>query len=142
MPFRLTHNLVDAMGVTEYEGVFRKAGEVTMRLLRANNDTLMSVLESFIHDPLVEWNRKKVGHLIVPILTSQKIDKQGIEGENEEGRRALMTIRGKLGGQINKEELPLSVEGQVDELIRMATSSTRLVAMYIGMFRSQRLLII
>jgi serine/threonine-protein kinase ATR len=48
------------MGVTGYEGVFRKAGEVTMRLLRANSDTLMSVLESFIHDPLVEWNRKKV----------------------------------------------------------------------------------
>jgi len=48
------------MGVTGYDGVFRKAGEVTMRLLRANTDTLMSVLESFIHDPLVEWNRKKV----------------------------------------------------------------------------------
>ena len=61
MPFRLTQNLVDAMGVTGYDGVFRKAGEVTMRLLRANTDTLMSVLESFIHDPLLEWNRKKVG---------------------------------------------------------------------------------
>jgi phosphatidylinositol kinase/protein kinase (PI-3 family) len=60
VPFRLTQNLVDAMGVTGYDGVFRKAGEVTMRLLRANTDTLMSVLESFIHDPLVEWNRKKV----------------------------------------------------------------------------------
>lgn len=48
------------MGPTGYDGVFRKAGEVTMRLLRANSDTLMSVLESFIHDPLVEWNRKKV----------------------------------------------------------------------------------
>ena len=46
-----------------------------------------------------------------------------------------MTIRGKLGGQINKEELPLSAEGQVDELIRMATSPTRLVAMYIGTFQ-------
>lgn len=56
----MTHNLVDAMGVTGYEGVFRKAGEVTTRLLRANTDTLMSVLESFTHDPLVEWNRKKV----------------------------------------------------------------------------------
>lgn len=51
------------MGVTGYNGVFRKAGEVTMRLLRANTDTLMSVLESFIHDPLVEWNRKKVRRL-------------------------------------------------------------------------------
>ena len=59
----MTHNLVDAMGVTGYEGVFRKAGEVTMRLLRANSGTLMSVLESFIHDPLVEWNRKKVYYL-------------------------------------------------------------------------------
>jgi serine/threonine-protein kinase ATR len=48
------------MGVTGYDGVFRKAGEVTMKLLRANSDTLMSVLESFIHDPLVEWNRRKV----------------------------------------------------------------------------------
>ena len=43
-----------------------------------------------------------------------------------------MTIKGKLGGQINKEELPLSPEGQVDELIRMATAPDRLVQMYIG----------
>jgi len=43
-----------------------------------------------------------------------------------------MTIKGKLGGQINKEELPLSAEGQVDELIRMAVSPSRLVRMYIG----------
>jgi serine/threonine-protein kinase ATR len=48
-----------------------------------------------------------------------------------------MTIRGKLGGQIYKEELPLSIEGQVDELIRMATLPTRLVAMYIGICHSQ-----
>ena len=66
-------------------------------------------------------------------LTVQKVDKTGGDGENEEGRRALLTIRGKLGGQINKEELPLSVEGQVDELIRMATLPARLVAMYIGL---------
>ena len=44
-----------------------------------------------------------------------------------------MTIKGKLGGQINKEELPLSVEGQVDELIRMAVNPERLVAMYVGL---------
>jgi phosphatidylinositol kinase/protein kinase (PI-3 family) len=43
-----------------------------------------------------------------------------------------LTIKGKLGGQVNKEELPLSAEGQVDELIRMATDPGRLVKMYIG----------
>ena len=69
MPFRLTQNFVDAMGVTGYEGLFRKAGEVTMEILRDNSDMLMSVLESFIHDPLLEWSRKKV---IFPIR--QNID--------------------------------------------------------------------
>ena len=63
----------------------------------------------------------------------QKNEKANSDGENEEARKALMTIRGKLGGQINKEELPLSAEGQVDELIHMAVSPARLVAMYIGM---------
>jgi phosphatidylinositol kinase/protein kinase (PI-3 family) len=65
----------------------------------------------------------------------QKNEKATADGENEEGRKALLTIRGKLGGQINKEELPLSAEGQVDELIRMAVAPERLVAMYIGMPR-------
>jgi serine/threonine-protein kinase ATR len=74
VPFRLTQNLVDAMGVTGYDGVFRKAGEVTMRLLRANTDTLMSVLESFIHDPLVEWNRKKVWPTKIGDLTTETWD--------------------------------------------------------------------
>jgi phosphatidylinositol kinase/protein kinase (PI-3 family) len=67
-------------------------------------------------------------------LTLQKHDKPNADGENEEGRKALMTIRGKLGGQINREELPLSAEGQVDELIRMAVNPSRLVAMYIGTY--------
>lgn len=30
-----------------------------MRLLRANKDSLMSVLDAFIHDPLVEWEDEK-----------------------------------------------------------------------------------
>jgi len=34
-----------------------------MQLLRSNGDCLMSILEAFVHDPLVEWEdekRKKV----------------------------------------------------------------------------------
>ncbi|KAG1768696.1 hypothetical protein EDD22DRAFT_1041450 [Suillus occidentalis] len=55
VPFRLTQNLVDGLGVTGIEGVFRIACEITMQLLRDNKDPLMSVLDAFIHDPLVEW---------------------------------------------------------------------------------------
>ena len=55
--FRLTPNMVDAMGITGVEGVFRRSCELTLRLQQDNRDTLMGILESFIHDPLVEWSR-------------------------------------------------------------------------------------
>lgn len=35
------------------------ACEVTLQLLRDNKDSLMSVLDAFIHDPLVEWEDEK-----------------------------------------------------------------------------------
>lgn len=62
VPFRLTHNMVDAMGLTGYEGPFRRCSEIVMRLLRQNEESLMTVVETFLHDPLVEWlTVKKVG---------------------------------------------------------------------------------
>jgi len=59
VPFRLTQNMIDGLGVTGVEGVFRIACEITMQLLRDNADSLMSVLDAFIHDPLVEWEDEK-----------------------------------------------------------------------------------
>ena len=41
VPFRLTHNMVDAMGPMGYEGVFRRACEVTLRVMRDERDPLM-----------------------------------------------------------------------------------------------------
>lgn len=40
-------------------GVFRITCEVTMQLLRDNRDSLMSVLDAFVHDPLVEWEDER-----------------------------------------------------------------------------------
>lgn len=34
VPFRLTPNVIDGMGVTGYEGVFRKSCELTLYVLR------------------------------------------------------------------------------------------------------------
>lgn len=58
MPFRLTHNMIKAMGSTGIEGSFRKCCEATLRVLRKEKDTLLSVLKPFVHDPLVEWSKK------------------------------------------------------------------------------------
>jgi hypothetical protein len=57
MPFRLTCNLVDALGVVGVEGPFRRACEDVMAVLRSSRATLTCVLETFLHDPLVEWFR-------------------------------------------------------------------------------------
>lgn len=49
-------------------GIFRRAAEVTFGELRTNRDSLTSVLEAFIHDPLTEWQAAKVCQTRKPSL--------------------------------------------------------------------------
>ena len=53
--FRLTRMLTYAMEVSNIEGSFRTTAEIVMRLIRDNKESLMAVLEAFVHDPLVHW---------------------------------------------------------------------------------------
>lgn len=55
VPFRLTRMLVAAMEVTGIDGVYRHTCETMMQLMRSNRDSLLAVLEAFIHDPLLQW---------------------------------------------------------------------------------------
>ncbi|ETP04237.1 hypothetical protein F441_18933, partial [Phytophthora nicotianae CJ01A1] len=150
VPFRLTPNIIDAFGITGYEGVFRRVSEVAMQLLRENKATLRSVLESFIHDPLVEWGRR--GKATQSSANSGKTAAElSSERSKQETRLVLRTIDDRLRGIYNlgdairplvstshrnilpeNETLPLSVQGQVDKLIHEATSNENLAQMYIG----------
>jgi phosphatidylinositol kinase/protein kinase (PI-3 family) len=47
------------MGVMGYEGSFRRASEVTLQILRQHEDMLMTILETFLHDPIVDWAVKR-----------------------------------------------------------------------------------
>ncbi|GAT25416.1 UVSB [Aspergillus luchuensis] len=60
VPFRLTQNMVDAFGAYGYNGPFRKTCEISLGLLRHNEDALMTVLETFLHDPTTDFIGKKV----------------------------------------------------------------------------------
>eukprot|EP01059_Diplonema_ambulator_P035649 TRINITY_DN8498_c0_g1_i1.p1 TRINITY_DN8498_c0_g1~~TRINITY_DN8498_c0_g1_i1.p1 ORF type:complete len:2891 (+),score=913.67 TRINITY_DN8498_c0_g1_i1:119-8791(+) len=60
VPFRLTPVLRHALGVQGVEGTFRCVAEDTMNVLRNNKDTLLGLLEAFVHDPLVEWTAKRI----------------------------------------------------------------------------------
>src|SRR5271163_2610580 len=55
VPFRLTRMLTFAMEVSNIEGSFRITCEHVMRVIRENKESLMAVLEAFIHDPLLNW---------------------------------------------------------------------------------------
>ncbi|GIY34757.1 hypothetical protein CDAR_97931 [Caerostris darwini] len=112
-------------GPTGYEGAFRKACEVTMRVMRSRTDALMSVLRPFVHDPLVEWSRKP-----------SKVQHDTGEITNEQGLTHVKDIELRLNGIIkNKHKqqgLPLSIEGQVNHLIQEAVDIKNLSQMYIG----------
>lgn len=58
VPFRLTQNMVHAMGPLGVEGMFRKCCEITLKVLQEQKPILMSVLKPFVYDPLVEWSKK------------------------------------------------------------------------------------
>ena len=57
VPFRLTRDIVDGMGVAGTEGVMRRSCEACMKVLRANKDSLMTVRKGtdqwphFTHPP-------------------------------------------------------------------------------------------
>ncbi|KAG6006536.1 hypothetical protein E4U21_006990 [Claviceps maximensis] len=55
VPFRLTRMLTYAMEVSNIEGSYRITCEHVMRVLRDNKESVMAVLEAFIHDPLLTW---------------------------------------------------------------------------------------
>ncbi|XP_072378347.1 serine/threonine-protein kinase ATR [Diabrotica undecimpunctata] len=126
VPFRLTHNMVSAMGPLGVEGIFRKSCACTLRVLRENSNTLMSIVAPFVYDPLVSWPRH------VSSLPSV----HNAERTNEEAVDHIKNIELRLKGSVKTRNrtltMPLSVEGQTNYLIKEAVSIDNLCQMYIG----------
>ena len=75
-------------------------------------------LETFLHDPLVEWSK------------SRKILNQTSDITNEQASKILKIVERKLCGYIEMENF--SREGQVEKLIQHAIDKKNLSEMYIG----------
>ncbi|KYN35646.1 Serine/threonine-protein kinase atr [Trachymyrmex septentrionalis] len=125
VPFRLTHNMVDAMGPLKIEGPFRRASQITMRVLRQESSTLLSVLTPFVYDPLVTWTKNQPGD------AAEKTNEKAVEHiKNIEQRlKGLIRYPGRKAENI---ALHLSVEGQTNHLILEATNTDNLCQMYFG----------
>ncbi|KAH3766329.1 protein kinase [Pelomyxa schiedti] len=107
VPYRLTPNLVDAMGIQGYEGPFRKVSELTLSIMRSNRDSLVSTLETFIFDPLA-----------------------GFEGVSVDSR--FKRLGRLLEGRVDDHTRELSVAAQVNITINTATNYDILSKMYAG----------
>lgn len=148
VPFRLTHNMIEAMGATGVEGSFRKCCEVTLHVLRKEIDTLLSVLKPFVHDPLVEWSKKSVnkGRADLPEIKNEQVSNPNcllaicsvLNSSQFPYQKALEhveNIKMRLQGYFqqpnskNKMKYRLSVEGQVNQLIAEATNVDNLCQM-------------
>ena len=128
VPFRLTQNMIDAMGLSGYEGVYRKSCETTLRVLRSNKETLLNVLDTFVHDPLVEWTSSSTHG-------NSSSSASASASDNSYALEAMSNIASRLDGVVvgvnANPSLPLSAEGQTDRLIAEATSKENLGMMYI-----------
>ncbi|KAK1750228.1 protein kinase rad3 [Echria macrotheca] len=116
VPFRLTHNMVSAMGIYGTEGPFRHCSELTLKVCRQQEETLMTILEAFIHDPTLDLQRSKKKNEVIKLNPTSVVE----------------SIRRKVRGLLPDESIPLGVEGQVEELIKQAVDPYNLARMYIG----------
>ncbi|KAL0070158.1 hypothetical protein AAF712_002648 [Marasmius tenuissimus] len=129
VPFRLTQNIVSALGVSGVEGIFRTACEITLQILRDNRDLLMSVLDAFIHDPLVDFEEEK-----------RKQNKLKANADLKKlARDALNPIEKKLKGlasTVSKEkhayDREVSTSNMVQMLIQESMDNRNLSKMYVG----------
>ncbi|EGG23657.1 protein kinase [Cavenderia fasciculata] len=116
VPFRLTNNLLDMLGVLGVEGPFRICCENAVRVMRENREALLGVVESVVHDPLWGKNNQKEPRDIMSKVNNELQGYSNYKNFNSSGNMGL----------------PLSIEGQVNSLIQEATDPVNLSEMYVG----------
>lgn len=155
VPFRLTQNLVDGMGVLGYEGkvknsifvwkymdinqgigMFRKTCEVTLSVLRHNKIQLLSVFETLLYDPIVEWKRKQ--NIQVRRAAGSFHSCHAHTGDlllhlKAEAKKKMNEISQKINGVNERIPHGMSIKEQVQMLISEASDNTRLAQMFVGM---------
>jgi ataxia telangiectasia mutated family protein len=130
VPFRLTRDVVDGMGIQGVEGVFKRCCTFTMAVLRKEQDSIKSILDILRYDPLYDWS-----------VSSDKQKKQESAGS------AIEETNGHTRGKPNKDQQTanwallvvhqklsktLSATAMTNDLIQQATDPKRLAVIFCG----------
>ncbi|KAK7066611.1 hypothetical protein SK128_024144 [Halocaridina rubra] len=129
VPFRLTQDVVDGIGVMGIEGPFRQSCEATLQVLRMSSEVLITIVEVLRHDPLYQWTLSPVQ--IQRLQADEDEVDQGISINSASmADRVVLRVRQKILGL--EEGYTLSVAEQVTVLIQQATNNTNLSRLYPG----------
>eukprot|EP00511_Aplanochytrium_stocchinoi_P005548 CAMPEP_0204824758 /NCGR_PEP_ID=MMETSP1346-20131115/2752_1 /ASSEMBLY_ACC=CAM_ASM_000771 /TAXON_ID=215587 /ORGANISM="Aplanochytrium stocchinoi, Strain GSBS06" /LENGTH=472 /DNA_ID=CAMNT_0051952089 /DNA_START=1 /DNA_END=1419 /DNA_ORIENTATION=- len=149
VPFRLTPDIVDGMGVTGTKGVFEGCCEYTLKVLKDNSEVLLTICEVFIHDPLYDWavsplkvEKAQPGDSNEDQITKTRARSHSFRKESHterdvdtttrEAERTLIRLHQKLQGYEDPTGKSFSVNGQVKYLIKEASNPETLCKMYYG----------
>ncbi|XP_069747371.1 serine-protein kinase ATM isoform X3 [Narcine bancroftii] len=148
VPFRLTRDIVDGMGITGVEGVFRRCCEKTMEVMRSSQEALLTIVEVLLYDPLFDWTmnplkalylqqRPEDADLHSTLNSTVAGDDTECDGKttdlksiNKVAERVLLRLQEKLKGV--EEGAVLSVGGQVNLLIQQARDPKNLSRLFPG----------
>ncbi|RVE64573.1 hypothetical protein OJAV_G00127090 [Oryzias javanicus] len=148
VPFRLSRDIVDGMGITGVEGVFRRCCEKTMEVMRSSQEALLTIVEVLLYDPLFDWtmNPLKAFHLqhdeqveatnatLGSTMGGVDIDNHHKSSDsqsfNKVAERVLLRLQEKLKGV--EDGAVLSVGGQVNLLIQQAMDPKNLSRLFPG----------
>lgn len=141
VPFRLTRDIVDAMGPFGLQAPFMANSVRAMSVLRVRSPLVLMIMEAFKYDPLyrwstrpprtVEWHNTIVSQHNTCTKTIISDEDEEDEGEgHKEAERALLRVKEKLMGI--EEGTVLSEQGQVNYLVNMAMNPDILAQMYPG----------
>ncbi|NXH12272.1 ATM kinase, partial [Bucco capensis] len=145
VPFRLTRDIVDGMGISGVEGVFRRCCEKTMAVMRNSQEALLTIVEVLLYDPLFDWTMNPLKALYLQqrpedeaeMSSSLTADPQECKRKasdeqslNKVAERVLLRLQEKLKGV--EEGTVLSVGGQVNLLIQQAMDPKNLSQLFPG----------
>ena len=121
VPWRLTRELLDALGPTGSEGMYSRCCEHALRVIQSDGarEELRCLLETFVDQPLAGWRAGAAGGA-------------GSSGADElpdkvDAEVALLRAKQRLTG--SDEGGALSVESRVLQLVQQATDASRLMLM-------------
>merc|ERR1719419_1254259 len=148
IPFRLTRDIIDPMGITGVDGVFQRCAEVVLDVMRKEQQAIHAILDVILLDPMSTWTLTPSKRLLVQrdnddvstglqlgSFVRSALGRNGANARKSENAMAAsvtLKVTQKLNGRVTGDGgQGLSVEGQVRHLIQEARDPVKLCSLFV-----------